>query len=110
MDTRNNFIKEFDELMEIPRDYSLEQWQYVYKKVVFSVGMRILKEFRKDVFGPDPFNGAGATKSPKKGKDPQQYGSGPGPGPGGHPYSIVVGILSGVLQLVPTPKPKKPKK
>jgi|HubBroStandDraft_2_1064218.scaffolds.fasta_scaffold02710_2 hypothetical protein len=103
MDTRDNFIKEFDELMEIPRDYSLEQWQYVYKKVVFSIGMRILKEFRKDVFGPDPFNGGGTTKSPNKGGNPVQ--AGPGPGPGWHP-SVVVGILSGVLQLVPT-KPKK---
>jgi hypothetical protein len=108
MDTRDNFIKEFDELMEIPRDYSLEQWQYVYKKVVFSIGMRILKEFRKDVFGPDPFNGGGTTKSPNKGRLPEADG-GPGPGAGGHPYAIV-GILNGALQLVPTPKPKKPKK
>jgi hypothetical protein len=109
MDTRDNFIKEFDELMETPRDYSLEQWQYVYKKVVFSIGMKILKEFRRDVFGPDPFNGAGTTKSPNKGRPPAADG-GPGPGPGGHPYAIIVGILNGALQLVPCSKPKNPKK
>jgi hypothetical protein len=116
MDSRDNFIKEFDELMEIQRDYSLEQWQYVYKQVVYSMGMKLLRKFHKDVLGPDPFKApgpdpSGGTTSPKKGGHPEIEGSGPGPGGGGHPYAIVVCVLNGVLQLVATSdgKPKKPK-
>jgi hypothetical protein len=116
MDSRDGFIKEFDGLLKIPRDYSLEQWQYVYKHVVFSMGKMILDEFPQDLFGPDPFNGggthsSGGTTSPGKGKHPEKEGSGPGPGGGGHPYSIIVCIVNGVLQMVATSdgRPKKPK-
>jgi hypothetical protein len=113
MDSRDDFIKEFDKLLQRPRDYSLEQWQYVYKQVVFSMGMQILEEFDTDVFGEDPFNRGGShhhKSSLKKGRPPEKEGSGPGPGGGGHPYAIVICILKGVLEIVATSAsdPEKP--
>jgi hypothetical protein len=113
MDSRDDFIKEFDELLKRPRDYSLEQWQYVYKQVVFSMGMQILEEFHQDVLGEDPFSGGGShhhKSSIKKGRPPEKEGSGPGPGGGGHPYDIIPCIVKGVLELVATSdgKAKKP--
>jgi len=92
----------------------LEQWQYVYKQVVFSMGMKILEEFQEDVFGEDPFNDGGSHRhksksSLKKGRPPEKEGSGPGPGGGGHPYAIVICILKGVLEIVAT-SPSEPEK
>jgi hypothetical protein len=120
MDSAKNFVEQFNGLVEMPRGCSLEQWQYLYKHVVYSMGQAILEQFPQDVLGPDPFGGSkgggagggshptgGGTTSPNKGRHPEKDGSGPGPGGGGHPYAIVVCILNGVLQLVPASS-KKP--
>jgi hypothetical protein len=128
MEPDNEFITKFMGLMEVRRELSLKQWQYVYKQVVYYMGQSILEKFPQDVLGPNPFDGrggggggegagggagvgvgvgaggqpvGGTTTSPTKGKHPEQDGGGPGPGAGGHPYAIVVCVLNGVLQLVP---------
>jgi len=111
---RDTFIKEFEKLLgTIPSDYSLEEYQYAYKEVIFSLGMKILNVdgFRADILGPKPSatgagRGAGSqpgggAKTPGKGSGPSQDGAGPGPGAGGRPYSIIICIVNGVLQLVP---------
>ena len=110
MDSRDNFIKEFEKLLQAPRDYSLQQWQYAYKHVVYAMGTTLIKKFPHIVFGADP---SGVTTSPNKGNYPHaDQGPGPGPGLGGHPYAIIISILTGVLQSTDTDDPdgKKHKK
>jgi hypothetical protein len=55
MAERDVFIENFKVLLNsIPRTYSLPQWQYAYREVVYSMGLKILENFRHDVVGPDP--------------------------------------------------------
>jgi hypothetical protein len=82
MSTSNPFSDKFRSLLtEIPDGYSLEQWQYLYRDVIFSMGVRILERFNHRAIGPDPF--AGATTA---GDAPGSHGPGYNPGPmGGSP-------------------------
>jgi hypothetical protein len=61
MSNREVFTEKFRQLLrEIPDNYSLQEWQFLYRQVIFSMGMRILERFPNDVVGPDPFSGAPA--------------------------------------------------
>ena len=55
MAKRDAFIEDFKRLLEaIPDNYSLPQWQFAYRQVLYSMGMKILGNFPSDVVGPDP--------------------------------------------------------
>jgi hypothetical protein len=82
MDASEDFSAKFKQLLnEIPAESTLSQWQYLYRDVIFSMGMRILERFSKDVLAPDPF----VTRSPPPPPPPPPpvLGSPPPPGHGG---------------------------
>jgi hypothetical protein len=55
MAERNNFIEDFKRLLDrFPDTHSLPQWQFAYRQVIYSMGLKILENFPKDVVGPDP--------------------------------------------------------
>jgi hypothetical protein len=55
MTERDVFIEDFKVLLNrIPRTYSLPQWQFAYRQVIYSMGLKILENFPYDVVGPDP--------------------------------------------------------
>jgi hypothetical protein len=55
MAERDVFMEDFRELLDrIPDTYSLPQWQYAYRRVIYSMGLKILGHFPQDVVGPDP--------------------------------------------------------
>jgi hypothetical protein len=90
MGTREDFSKNFRQLLrEIPAETTLSQWQYLYREVIFSMGMRILVRFSKDVIGPDPFvtrRGPLPPPPPKLGSPPPPgHGAGVQPGPTNQP-------------------------
>jgi hypothetical protein len=77
MSTSNQFSEKFRSLLaEIPEGYSLEQWQYLYKDVIFSMGVRILERFTHQAIAPDPFGDATTAGDP-----PGSHGPGINPGP-----------------------------
>ncbi len=55
MSKHDAFIAEFEKLLgTIPEHYTLAQWQYAYRNVVYSMGLRILERFPEAVVGPEP--------------------------------------------------------
>ena len=55
MAERNDFIEDFKRLLDrIPDTHSLPQWQFAYRQVIYSMGLKILENFPEDVVGPDP--------------------------------------------------------
>jgi hypothetical protein len=53
MAERDVFIEDFEKLLNrIPNTYSLPQWQFAYRQVIYSMGLKILEKFPKDVVGP----------------------------------------------------------
>ena len=97
MATRDVFINEFEKLLEgIPKTYSLQQWQYAYRNVVYSMGLKILENFSKVVVGSDPSEPVGAaSNSTITSVGPISARSG---GPGGHPNTICK-IVCGALDV-----------
>jgi hypothetical protein len=103
MSTPNPFSERFRGLLgEIPDNYSLEQWQYLYRDVIASMGLRILDRFTPDAIGPNPFEekrspgrgkpaaGKAAPGTPVASDPPGSHGPGinPSPSPGDprHPH------------------------
>jgi hypothetical protein len=83
------FIGDFKKLLEsIPSNYSLPQWQFAYRQVLYLMGMKILENFPADVVGPDP-SGVQAP-GPKLALKPGSPGGGVSLGQtgGGHPSAI----------------------
>jgi hypothetical protein len=92
-----SFPEQFKRLLgEIPEKYSLEEWQYLYRDVIFSMGMQILERFSREAIGPNPreeHHGAAGKGTPAgttvAGDPPGSHGPGinPSPKPGGprHP-------------------------
>ena len=98
MATRDVFINEFEKLLEgIPKTYSLQQWQYAYRNVVYSMGLKILKNFPEDVVGPDPTEPVGAApNSTITSLGESSAHTGPGP----HPNTICK-LACAVLNVSP---------
>jgi len=100
------FIDEFKELLEkFAAQYSLPQWQFIYRQVIYTMSMEILQNFPSDVVGPDPagLQAAGsrhAGGSPGKGPTETAAGTG-GQGPGHHP-SIICELTCLVLGVTPS--------
>jgi hypothetical protein len=112
MPAHDAFAEKFRQLLrEIPAGTALPEWQYLYRQVIFSMGMEILERFREDAVGPDP----SAQGAP--GGDPPPAKTNPIVTPasqtgGGHPSAPcgqVVGVASFALCITPT-APKKPTK
>jgi hypothetical protein len=86
MGERDVFIEGFEGLLDkIPATYSLEQWQYSYRQVIYSMGLKILENFPHHVVGPDPTEpGAAAPNSTTTSVGASSDRTGPGP----HPNTI----------------------
>ena len=99
MAKRDAFLEEFKSLLgSIPKDYSLPQWQFAYRQVLYSMGMRILKKFPDAVVGPDPSAAQGA--GPKPGQSPSKSrGAGIDGQTGGYHPSIVCKLVCTVLDV-----------
>jgi hypothetical protein len=108
MAKRDAFIEDFKKLLEsIPDNYSLPQWQFAYRQVAYSMGMKILGNFASDVVAPDPSglqpHGPMPAQSPGK-SAPVGIAGQTG---GGHP-TIICSLVCLVLGVTPsggTPPP-----
>jgi hypothetical protein len=55
MSTRDTFLTDFELLVgRIPATATLDQWQYAYKQVIFTMGLQILEKFQQEALGPAP--------------------------------------------------------
>lgn len=92
----NSFPEQFKQMLGgLPGNYSLEEWQYLYRDVIFSMGLQILERFSSDAIGPNPFERGGNPAVTATGaataaisRAPGSHGPGinPSPLPGGnHP-------------------------
>ena len=106
MAKRDAFIDEFKKLLEnFTLQYSLPQWQFAYRQVIYTMGMEILQNFPSDVVGPDPsglqaVGSRPAGDSPRKGIS-ESSAAGGGQGPGHHP-SIICELTCLVLGVTPS--------
>jgi hypothetical protein len=109
MSNREVFTEKFRQLLrEIPDNYSLQEWQFLYRQVIFSMGMRILERFPNDVVGPDPFSGAPAPPPgplPIRGQPDGGGSRGGGYQPG---LAGLVGVILGIQPPPVTPPPGTP--
>lgn len=105
MTKRDAFIEDFKKLLErFPDDSSLPQWQFAYRQVIYSMGLKILENFPSDIVGPDPSEPISAPPYPggkPHSTDAQPGGSG---GPGGHP-TTVCRLVCVVLEVGSSGKP-----
>jgi hypothetical protein len=87
MSTSDPLIAEFERLLErFPDTFTLQQWQFAYKKVIFRMGMEILERFPQNAYGPPP--------PPPPPVEPSGGPWGPGP---------IIHLASAALGLGPTP-------
>jgi hypothetical protein len=100
MAKRNAFIKEFKKLLKsIPDNYTLPQWQFAYRQVLYSMGMKILENFEDDVVGPDPSGAQGA--GPKPGQSPSKSRGPEAGGQTGGGHQTVCKFVCAVLDVTP---------
>lgn len=74
--------EQFDRLLEGVRGkYTLEEWRYAYRKVIYSGAMRILKDFPEIIVGPPPapFPEQQQQQRPTVGRGPHGGGDPPPP-------------------------------
>jgi hypothetical protein len=98
MSTPYPFSEQFGRMLrEVPDHYSLAEWQYLYRQVIYSMGMRILERFPQEFLAPDPFVVA--------------RGPAPPPPPpilqGRPPWEPGAAGLAGVVLGIPPPPPSK---
>jgi len=75
MATRDAFAGKFRQMLdEIPDDYTLPQWQFIYQQAIISMGLRILGKFEQKAIGPDPFETHHRVSARSTGSDRQQMG------------------------------------
>jgi hypothetical protein len=111
MSAHDTFAEEFRGLLrEIPAGTSLEEWKFLYRQVIFSMGMQILALFPEDAVGPDPSvqcdSGGGPQLEQLDKINPIITPAGQGPGT--HP-NCVTELAAFVLCTQPS-SPKKPGK
>jgi hypothetical protein len=105
MPKHDAFIEEFEKLLgKIPEHYSLSQWQYAYRSVLYSMGLKILEHFPEAVVGPDP--SAKPETSPQHAEMMMLSGGPPGVTPagsggtsGGHRPNILCQLTCTILQV-----------
>jgi hypothetical protein len=82
MSKPNSLAVQFPQLnQEIPEKLTLPQWQYLYREVIFSMGMRILQLFPQDPLGPNPFVAQSAPAAAAGGGAAKPGGHAGGPPP-----------------------------
>ncbi len=106
MPNNNTFIGDFKSRLDaIPESYTLAEWEYLYRSVIFAVGMKILETFPQAAVGPiPPEAGPVATSNAQTGPgnmQPIRPMTGGGPTGGGHPHIIC--FVEFVLGLDPEP-------
>jgi hypothetical protein len=106
MPKHDAFIAEFEKLLgKIPEHYSLEQWQYAYRNVVYSMGLKILERFPEAIVGPDPATNAVKPPQPPQmrvlsaGGPPPALPAGAGGSTGGHRPNVVCKLVCAVLDI-----------
>lgn len=104
MAKRDALIEDFKKLLDrIPDNYSLPQWQYAYRQIIYLMGLKILEKFPNDVFGPDPSEPDESATYTIMSASPANSG-----GPGGHPNTICR-LVCVVLDVNPQPGKPRPK-
>jgi hypothetical protein len=87
MSKPNSLAVQFPQLNQsIPEKLTLLQWQYLYREVIFSMGMRILQLFPQEALGANPFDVPSGKGGPTGGPQP-----GPHPSPTKFPVQGAVG-------------------
>jgi hypothetical protein len=91
--TRNLFAEKFSQLLaEIPDGYTLPQWQFSYRQVIFSMGMKILERFPEEAVGEGGRAGSGSQPEVRSlaigGSGPVVSPDSGSAGAGGHPNYI----------------------
>jgi hypothetical protein len=89
MPHHDTFTKDFDKLLAIiPDDFTLAQWQFAYRSVVYSMGMKILERFPEAVIGSRPHVQPAPHVEMMTTGGAQIPAAAGGPGGGGHPHTI----------------------
>ena len=74
MTKSTSFADSFPQLLQaLPADLTLAQWQYLYRQVIVSMGLKILDLFEQDALGANPFDPTargGSTGGPQPGPHP----------------------------------------
>jgi hypothetical protein len=100
MSATDVFAENFDKMLrEIPAGTSLPEVQFLYRKVIVSMGLQILKRFEKDAAGPDPSAQAAAPNTGDN-KGDAVAASQPG-GPHPHMCSSVTQLAAFALCMQP---------
>jgi hypothetical protein len=105
MPKHDAFIEDFEKLLaKIPEHYSLAQWQYAYRNVLYSMGLKILENFPQAVVGPDPSAKQGTPPEHAEmmmlgGGPPGAIPAGSGGSTGGHRPNILCQLTCTILQL-----------
>jgi hypothetical protein len=87
MSDLDTLTEQFERLLEgISTEYTLEEWRYAYREIIYAGAMKILEEFPEIVVGPAP-------STPPQQQQQQQQGPGfhpaaPGQRPPYYPSSI----------------------
>jgi hypothetical protein len=93
MSATDVFAENFQKLLrEIPVGTKLPEFQFLYRKVIFSMGLQILQRFEKDAVGPSPSAQAAASNTGDN-KGDEVAASQPG-GPHPHIEELVAYVLS----------------
>jgi len=115
MSTSDPLIAEFERLLDgIPDTFTLQQWQFAYKKVIFTMGLKILNKFPQDAFGPQPpwplwyapesEGHADGAPGPMPSRPPFR-GRGPNPAGGGPTGNPIIHVWYAAMELTPPPPP-----
>ena len=89
MPRSESFDEKFRELLrEIPEDSGLLEWQYLYRQVIFGMGLKLLERFPGDAVGD-------AGLPPHRTRPSHDHGAGSG-GQSGGPHPSIVLELAGV--------------
>jgi hypothetical protein len=127
--TLDSLVADFERRLGSIDKSSLQQWQFAYKQVIFAMGLKILEQFPRNAFGPEPIaEGHGGSQGPGGGPVIHRGGGAPGPGggpiihqpagglgggpiihqaggPGGGP---IIHLATAALELAPPPPPPPP--
>jgi len=92
MSELDTLTEQFERLLEgIRSKYTLEEWRYAYRKVIYSGAMKILEDFPEIIIGPplQPSPRLQEQRAPTHGGGAPMGGPGPYPG-GQQPPAIII--------------------
>jgi hypothetical protein len=83
MSDLDTLTEQFERLLEgIGTEYTLEEWRYAYREIIYAGAMKILEEFPEIVVGPAP------STLPQQQQGPGFHPAAPGQRPPYYPSGI----------------------